>query len=85
MKAIITKHIDFITHYHDQCIDIIDVPLPFPTGFCCQEVTKTSNDQISGPAYTVYEIEGMITELKELTDEFKQEVLRNEGSAFSTK
>ena len=74
VKAIMIKHIDSISNYHDQFIDIIDVPLPFPTGFCCQEITNTSNKWISGPAYTVHEIEGMIQELKEPTDKFREAV-----------
>ena len=74
VKAIMIKHIDNISNYHDQFIDIIDVPLPFPTGFCCQEITETSKKWISGPAYTVHEIENMIKELKEPTDKFREAV-----------
>ena len=60
VKAIMEKNIGAITNYHEQAIEIVKLPMQFPTGFLMQQVDAVSKNQVSGPAYTVHEIQNFI-------------------------
>ena len=60
VEAIMAKNIGSIKNYHEQAIEIVKLPLQFPTGFLMQQVDAVSKNQVSGPAFTVHEIKNFI-------------------------
>lgn len=66
------KNINFITNYHEQAIDIIKVPLPFPSGFQIQQIDSVDQRIVSGPAFAVHEINEMMQNVEDLTEKFNK-------------